>query len=311
MREYIVSGVPLRDPVGAFPGVYFLDYTRSELDGDISRTITSGADFGFHGSLPDVDNYFGTSRETLTINLAAADKDEYATYLRALQGLFGRRDFQVITAPQRSPLAAGSGRDGRSFAVDPSLLREARMRAVGGIAVERLNEKTGRLKVILENIWGFYRSTQDYTSAPVPVAAASAVISLTVAGDSTAPINTGLVRVKGPVAAGGFVRLMDVNSVKGIGLKFPTALAATEYAIVDLATLKAVKQTTDTWATTGGTNITTTVDPNGEGVVAFDPGPPAGGWPAAGYAYSYTLLAGGFTAGSTTVEVRLRRSYLS
>jgi len=307
MRDYLVSGVPLRDPQGK----YFIDYTRSVLLGDLSRTINSNSTYGYHGDTPETDNYFGTSKETIVLNVLGDDKEEHQKFLKGFHSLFSRIDFPIVTAPQRSSLAAGSGRAGRSFNVSNDLVHTARGRMVGSLAIERLNETTARITIILELISGFYRSLNEYTSASIPITAATVTADLAaIAGDSTAPITVGKMRVKGPIAVGGWVRVYDRALARGVGVRAPvsTAISATEYVILDFETLKASKATTDSW--TGTTNMDNRVDIFGEGAFFFDAGEPESNWPDS-MDYSATLKSVGYTAGTTAVEFRVKRSYLS
>jgi hypothetical protein len=307
MREYIVSGIPLRDPVA---NQYFIDYTASQLFGNAARTVASQGSYGFHGDGVEVDNYFESSRETLVLNILGDTKEEHNQLFRGFNGLFSRKDFSVVTAPQRSPLAAGSGRTSRSFDVSQDLQRSSLLRAIGNPAVDRVNEKTARVTWILENIWGFYRSLLQYTTPLATVGAASATADIsTTTGDSHAPITDCLVRIRGPLPIGGYVRVYDAVSGKGIGFKATVALLGTEYVIIDCLTGKASKVTSDTW--TGGTDVTARVELMGEGGMSFDPGAPASTWPVATFAYGITVTSGGFTVGQTAYELRLRRSYLS
>jgi len=306
MRDYIVSGVPLRDPLGEWG----IDYTASTLVSDVSRTILDGSIFGFHGGAPDPENYFGTGRESLVMNVLGDDKDDHKMILTGLLGLFGRKDFTVLSAPQRTPLAGGLARAGQSFTVDPSLLRTAQFRQVGSAGIERINERTARVTFVLENINAFYRSVSDYTTASIPITAASQAVDLTaLLGDSNAPITAGLVRVKGPLAVSGLLKVQDSVSGKSVGLRPTVALAATEYVVIDMATLKANKNTTDSWAQTGGADWSARVDLGGEGAFVFDSGAPAGTWPAGGFVYGGTIAATGFTSGTTAMDFRLKRSY--
>jgi hypothetical protein len=426
--------------------------------------ITSGGLFGFHGDVAERENYFGTSKETLVLNVLGDDKEEHNALLRGIRGLFARKDFTVLTSPQRtplvvenaipdpepdaltdwnanslalvtapwdalktaaqttssgsfvhhifsrrnttrvfkagetikvtakvaasnparqfwisphsrtpnaypasplasaSPITAGAGwqtvsftcvltadialgqadvalvssavppasetmtmgdvtfeslshpgRDNRSFNIAADFLRTGLFRAVGSPAVERINEKTARVTWILENIWGFYRSVSDFTTSQLLMTSNTMTwdFSATALG-SNAPIDSGLLRIKGPVnSGGGFLRVADATSGKTIALKPTTNLLATEYVVIDIATLKANKVTTDSWATTGGTDWTARVEIGGEGSFSFEPGSPSVGFPdVGGFSYGGTaVLNSGSTA--TGVEFRFKRSYLS
>ena len=65
MRDFIVGGVPLRDPQGQWT----IDYTRSSLGNAPAREITGEQPFGFHGDPVAREGFFGVSRDTIVLNL--------------------------------------------------------------------------------------------------------------------------------------------------------------------------------------------------------------------------------------------------
>lgn len=305
MKDLIVSGVPLRDPVG---GKYGIDYTASTFLADGSRAVATDSVYGFHGDRPQVRNWFGTSRETLTLNVMGDTNTEHNELLSGWQGLLTQKDFDVVSAPQRSPLAGGTGRTGRSFNVSPDLIKTARCRMVGNPAIERLNEKTARLTAILEKIYGFWSSLVEYTSVSAPIAGSPQVVDLSsVALGSTAPIIDGKIRVKGPFTSIGQIMITDNASGAGIGLKFTTSLPSTSYVIIDMLTMKASVVTSDVWV--GGIDYTPRVIINGDGQFSIDPKEPLS-FPAS-FVYGVTVASSGYTAGTSAIQFRLRRSYHS
>ena len=141
MRDYIVNGVPLRDPLGQ----WYVDYTRSELSGSAARTVPGQQPYGYHGDPAPREGFFTTSQETIVLNVVGSTKDEFNALLRGFQGLFGRPTFDVLSAPQRSALGNGSARAQQMFSVSSSLVRRALGRRIGSIAVERIDEAAARL----------------------------------------------------------------------------------------------------------------------------------------------------------------------
>lgn len=304
MRDFLVSGVPMRDPLGK----YGIDYTASTIFSDASRAVSTDTIWGYHGRVAEVVNYFGSSHQTLVINVMGDTKAEHDQLLNGFQTLFTRKDFTVLSAPQRSPLAAGSGRSGRTFDVSSDLIKTALMCANGAPGIERINERTAKLTVILENIRAFWRSVNQYSLASVPLTTTPQTIDLTsLTADSTTPITAGQMRIKGPVAVAGKVVAYDRDTLRGMGFKATVALLATEYVIIDMETLKATKVTTDTW--TGGTDFTARVELAGEGAFTFDPGEVVN-FPSV-MQYQARIVSSGITNGSTAVEFRLNRSYAS
>lgn len=308
MREYIVSGVPLRDPLYPANPHYFVDYTASTLLGDAARIIQDTSSWGSHGVMPEDYNYFTSSRETLVINVLGEDKEQHNALLRGFQGLFTRKDFTMISAPQRSLLAAGSGRAARTFGVATSLQRVAAARGVGSVAIERINERTARITVLVEIMGAFWRSVDDATSVSTPITTATQTVSLnTVAGDSNAPLTVGKIRIKGPISVGGSVRVFDRDTMRGVGFKAQAALLASEYVLINLADLSATKVSSDVWA--GGIDFNARIETTGEGGLSFDPGDPSV-FPGQ-FGYSARVVSSGYTSGSTAVQFRLNRSYTS
>lgn len=306
MKDLIINGVPLRDPLG---GKYGIDYTASTFLSDAQRMVSGGGSvYGFHGDLPETENWFGTSRETLTLNVMGDDNTEHNALLNAFHGMFTAKDFDVVAAPQRSPLAVGSGRNGRTFNVDANLLKIAKVRGIGSPALERLNERTARMTVILEKIYGFWSSQNEYTTALIPITAASQEVDLTsdLAG-SNAPIIDGKIRIKGPLsAATGQVVVYDKGTTRGLGIKVIPALTASQYVIIDMLTMKASMVTSDTW--TGGTDFSARVVITGDGQFSLDH-KESFAFPTS-FSYGATVVSAGYTSGSTAVQFRLRRSFL-
>jgi hypothetical protein len=130
----------------------------------------------------------------------------------------------------------------------------------------------------------------------------------TIMGEGNAPVTDGLVRVKGAISAGGTLTIRDRNNAfRAIKYTAATALAATEYVVIDMATLTARLQTSNTWDMSTGTDVSSRVSTSGDGAFYLMPAPgpnfPAGPW-------SYTVTAVGVSAAATAgFELRVRRSF--
>lgn len=304
MRDYIVSGVPLRDPQGQ----WFIDYTRSSLTTELTRTLTGDAPYGYHGDAISRNGFFGTGRETIVLNLIGSNKDNYNALLKGFQGLFQRPEYPVVSAPQRSTLSAGTARQGQSFSVASDLTRQGTFRTVGTIVTERVDEAAARLTMIVENRLAFWMSTVYYTALQAITSTPVTIDLETILADSDAPVTDGLIRIKGPISAAGSVTVRDRDQAQTVKYNSVTALASTEYVVIDMATLSARLQTLDSWSLTTGTDVSTRLEKTGDGPMTFTPGDVVT-FPSS-FNYAGVITAAGHTS-ATTVEVRVRRSYLS
>ena len=305
MRDFIVGGVPLRDPQGQWT----IDYTRSSLGNAPAREIPGEQPFGFHGDPVAREGFFGVSRDTIVLNLIGSTKDDFAALYGGFEALFGRPENLAVSAPQRSALAGGSARAGQTFSNNQDELRQAPIRMVGNIAKERIDEAAARLTIIVENRLAFWQSVNYYTTDPLVLASGSGTLDLkTILADSQGVANDGLLRIKGPFAAAGVILIRDRATNSGIRYNSTTALTGSQYVVIDLQTLHAELQSTDTWAITGGTDVSNRLDVFGPGMFGFSPGAVVS-FPASND-YFAGITASGQTNGSTAIEARLRRSYL-
>jgi len=310
MREMIVDGIPLRDPLGE----WFIDYTQSKLVADVSREFDSDPPYGYHGNPQNVvdEAYFGVGTETWVLNVIGSSKADFEVNLRGILGLVQRPELTVLGAPQFSGLNAGSARVGQTFNVSADLVTQAKMRMIGSPAKKRIGPDAMELTLIMENLWAFWMSRDYFTSAMTALTSASQAIVLdSTMADSSSPVTDGLVRIKGPIAAGGYVIIQDrANPFRAIRYSAVTALGASEYVVIDMGTLAARLQTTDTWAMTGGTDVGSRATSAGDGAF-YMLGALGANWPAGPYNYTVTCVSSGYTSGSTAVGFRVRRSYLA
>jgi len=309
MRDLIVDGVPLRDPQGEWS----IDYTRSKMLPEVSRAYISDPEYGFHGNTSGNGelSYFGTATESWVINVASTDKDDHRVNMRGLSGLFQRPELLVVAAPQRTPLAAAV-RSGATFDISADAQLQGRFQMNGSVAEERINEATSRITVIMENLNAFWMSANYYTSAPAVLAGSPQTVVLdTVLADSDAPVTDGMIRIKGPVAAGGTVTVQDrSNAFRSVRYTAVSEIPAGQWVLIEMATLRAVARSIDTWSMAGGVDVSSRLTTSGDGAFFLSPGIGAG-FPAASWSYIAAVAATGFTAGTTAVEFRVRRSYFA
>lgn len=299
MREYIVSGVPLRDPLGE----WFIDYRKSSLFTDISRALNGDSPYGYHGDAVPREGFFGTGKETIVLNVIGSSQADFEANFRGFHGLFSRPEFTIVSAPQRTALSAGTARFGQSFAGSSDIRRQSTFRMVGSMAVERIDAAAARLTIIVENRLAFWRSVNSYTTS---AAGMSGTIDLTgILEDSNAPVTEGFIRLQGPLTGGGNVLVQDRDRPRS--LQYTGNVASGEYVVINIANLKAKLQSSDTWSMSGGTDVSSNIDVTGDGPMYFSPGDIVG-FPNTAFDYNAVVTNLG---GSGTVELRLKRSYLS
>lgn len=312
MRDLLVNGVPLRDPLGNWTP----DYTRSSLFGSVSRATPTTEQIGYHGVDSSGPSFFGSAQYSLVLNLQAADKDEYNTLFRALQALFGGPSYQLVSAPQRSSLVnkpSGSPRSDRTFNVDPDDLQVATARTIGSIAVERLTERAARLTIVIELPGGFWQSQNNYSLGSTPLPQGTTTIDLTssgLAGESTAPITEGLIRVRGVLAQGSALQIRDRGLAdRALVIRPAVALQVNQYILVDPRTLNARLLTTNTWSLTAGSDARSLIELTGNGGFTFEPQLGFDDFPSTPNRYWATVVKTDSVAAQ--IEMQLRRSYLS
>lgn len=308
MRDLIVNGVPLRDPLRQWS----IDYTRSTLFSAVSRRFESESAVGFHGVQSTRESFFTSGQGTIVLNVQGNTAEEFNRNASALQSLFNLNSYTVRSAPQKSPLIQAdpdplAQRSGRVFDVPSYLLREARTRTVGSIPLERINDRAGRLTIILERPATFW-SGSDWFSA-VLASGINDLSALNVSGDSTAPLVLGKVRIKGPFAAGGYVTISDQGRTDKSVTFSPGALTASQYMLVDLNTMMATIGTSSGWDL-AGTDARSKISSVGSGSFTLEPETVTYGFPDVTNRYRLSLLLVGNSAGSQ-VAVNYRRSYLS
>jgi hypothetical protein len=309
MRDLIVDGVPLRDPLGE----WFIDYTRSRMLPEIQREYDSDPAYGVHGSpaLPaGSEAYFTTGKESWVLNITGTDAGDFAQNFGGLEGHLSRPELTVLGAPQRSPLVSSTARVSAAFNVSADLVQYARFRKLGSTAVERIGETAARCTYTMENLTPFWMSNPYYTSGSQALASATQTVTLdgTAAG-STALITDGLVRIKGPLTVGGSVTVRDRgDTFRAVRYTATTALGAGEYVVIDMATLRARLHATAIWDLTGGTDVASRVTTSGDGAFYLS-GSPGASWPGGNQSYYAVAFGVGHTNGSTAVDFRIRRSY--
>lgn len=312
MRDLIINGVPLRDP----QKMWFIDYRRSSLFSQISRRFLSEDSIGYHGVDWSGPAFFSSAQDSIVLNLQAPNKDSWNTAFRAISAIFMQESLQLVSAPQRTPLVAGSGRINRTFDASPDVLQVATGRTLGTIAVERINERAARLTILIERPDSFWQSPGQIESAAVPLAGTNTTIELTGMFDSTGPITDGLIRIKGPLANGVSVEIRDRGRVDN-ALKFTVpsspspSYASGDYLLLDIRTLMAKKMTTNNWNIDAGViDARGSISISSQGGFALTPETPGPGFPDIPNRYYIEVVRDG-TDITSEVQTRLKRSYLS
>ena len=313
MRDLIVNGIPMRDPLGAWS----IDYTRSSLFGTVSRVFDSENLVGYHGVDTSSPAFFGSAQDTLVLNLQAGTKDQFNTLLRSLMALFLTKSYTMISAPQRTPLntapAPLSPRTNRTFNALPALLQVASGRTIGSIAVERINEKVARLTVIVERPHPFWLGVeeQDTTEQFEIYSAPVRTLNLDSLANSTAPITTGYIRLEGQLPGGSSVTIADRGlSSNALKLNIPTLLPGGNQYLIELPSLRVKRHSALTWDINLGTDARNTLELTSTGGFSLTPEVAAAfstDIPAK-YQVQVTRTGASSTAG---ISFRLRRSYLS
>lgn len=307
MRDLIINGVPLRDPLK----MWSIDYTRSSLFSQISRRFTSEDSIGYHGVDASGPSFFSSAQDSLVLNLQAADKDSWTSAYRALQALFMQPSLSLVSAPQRTALVAGSGRINRTFNASPDDIQVASARMLGTMAIERINERAARLTILLERPNSFWMSEELIESTTTTLAGTTTGIEIPSMADSTGPITDGLIRVQGPITAGVKVTVRDRNRPENAVSITPTqTVTNTQYILIDLRSLLAKRLTTNVWDISQGVDARGIVSISSDGGFNFTPEFPGSGFPDIPNRYFMTVVRDG-TDAAMVIQTRLRRSYLS
>lgn len=307
MRDLIINGVPLRDPLK----MWFIDYRRSSLFSQISRRFSSEDQVGYHGVDASSPSFFTAAQDSIVLNLQAADKDTWNTAFRAIHTMFMQPSLELVSAPQRTPLVAGSGRIDRTFDALPGLLQVATARTLGTIAVERINERAARLTILIERPNAFWLSPDLLLSDSVTLDTAEETIELTTLWDSTAPITDGMIRLRGPFASGVTVTVRDRGRTdNSISVTMGALVPSGSRILIDLRTLMARLVTTDTWDITEGTDVRGWMSISSNGGFNLTPEFPGDGFPEVPNRY-YIVVARDGSDVTSQMRTNLRRGYLS
>lgn len=307
MRDLIINGVPLRDPLK----MWSIDYTRSSLFSQLSRRFMSEDAIGYHGVDVSGPSFFSSAQDSLVLNLQAADKDEWNMSYRALQAVFMQPSLSLVSAPQRTALVVGSGRINRTFNASPDDIQVATARMLGTIAVERINERAARLTVLLERPNSFWMSQEAEEGSISTLAGTTTGIEIVTAANSTGPITDGLIRIQGPITSGVKVTIRDRDRPENAVSIVPSqTVIASNYILIDLRSLLAKRLTTNIWDITQGVDARGWLSISSDGGFNFTPEFPGSEFPDFPNRYFMTVIRDG-TDTTMTIQTRLRRSYLS
>lgn len=307
MRDLIINGVPLRDPLK----MWFIDYRRSSLFSQVSRRFTSEDQVGYHGVDASGPSFFTAAQDSLVLNLQAADKNLWNAAFRALQTMFMQESLELVSGPQRAALVAGSGRINRTFNAPSSDIQVATARTLGTIAVERINERAARLTVILERPDSFWYSQDSEISPVTTLDTTLETVELLELADSTAPITDGLIRIQGPLADTVTVTIRDRGRTNNaLSVTVNGAITSGQYILIDLRTLMVRLVGTDTWDISTGTDIRGWMSISSNGGFTLTPEFPGSGFPDIPNRY-YIEVARDGTDVTSAIQTNLKRGYLS
>lgn len=308
MRDLIINGVPLRDPLR----MWSIDYRRSSLFSQISRRFSSEEQVGYHGVDALSPAFFTSAQDSLVLNLQAADKDSWNTAYRALHTMFMQEAIELVSAPQRTPLVEGSGRTDRTFDASPDVIQVARARVLGTIAVERLNERAARLTVLIERPNSFWQSPEPVLStSPVTLDSTEETVELPSLWDSTGPITDGMIRLQGPFAQGVTVSIRDRGRTdNALSILMGEGVLSGGYILIDLRTLMARHIASDDWDISLGDDVRGWLSISSNGGFNLTPEFPGPGFPDVPNRYYIQVVRDG-TDSTSSIRTNLRRSYLS
>jgi hypothetical protein len=137
-----------------------------------------------------------------------------------------------------------------------TVYREADVKCVASTQLKLLNMNSGLVDYALEIPKSFWRSA-EVTWATNALGIGPFTYTLSGFTGGNAPITDSLIRIKGAVSG---ATITDVATGSSITLTAP--LLATEYCVIDPVSWTARKQTSNTWALTGGTDYSNNVVSN-------------------------------------------------
>jgi len=137
-----------------------------------------------------------------------------------------------------------------------TVYREADVKCTVSTELKLLNMNAGLVDYSLEIPKSFWRSAEATTTSPVLTTSTQTYTVAALTGGN-APVSDALIRIKGAVSG---ATITDVATGSSITLTAP--LLATEYCVIDPVNWAARKQTTNTWALTGGTDYSNNVVSN-------------------------------------------------
>lgn len=232
---FTLDGVELDDPSGR----WWLN-DRSRLRVRPPRLDNAASIPGREGAMPSLGTTFAPGTALLSLTLSQDDHADMMEGLELLYGLFSQRRRLL-------PLVHDYGNGQK---------RVAMVEVLSEVTPDWFLLGTTYVDVTLRVPDVFWRSESEVTATTPAVTASAATHTLSLL-DGTAPIVDSLIRVKGA-----FSTLTLSDPVTGDQIKVNTPLTATQYIIIDTAKWTAHRVTTDTWDTSGGTDVSLLVESN-------------------------------------------------
>lgn len=228
MGTYSLDGLALDDPAGRWR------LERSTGIRIIPGRVNAEAELpGRDGVVPVFGSGYEAGAVGLSLVITGADHG-------AMMGVF---EFLAGVLAQRSrllPLVHDYG-NGQT--------RTAMVQVVGSSAPELVAHRDALLEVVFSVPGVFWRDAATVDSS-VSLPASSGTSVLTGLAGSTGPVSDALVQV-----AGGFSSATLTGPVTGDKIVINRAVAAGQYVVIDCANWRARLHSSNSWSTTGGTDI--------------------------------------------------------
>ena len=288
MNQYTLDGVPLRDPqlrwfADRDTGIRIIPARR---DNSRSYPLVDGETFQ-PGAAYDAGSVAISVRVKGKTNVELRKRVEFIT------GLFSQRHRLLELIEHYGPNAVDR--------------RVAKVSLASSVEPRYIDKQTVIVGAIFKIPGVFWRSVATITDTTPAITNDYAIHELAPLAGGTGPINDFMLRIRGGAFSTAYIQ--DPNS--GIMLNIDTPLLATQTMVIDTVNWKAALHagtTADTWAVTGGTNISKFVQPNiGYGTqLTLEPSPKLDD-----FSMAYRMaLKGTNVTGAPKVTYRAKISYL-
>lgn len=242
MNQYTLDGVPLRDP-----------QLRWFLDRDTgiriipARRNNDRAYPGVDGVTWQKGGAYDPGAVALSIRVKGRDNVELRKHLEFIMALVSQRH-KLLTLTEHYSTSAATN-------------RVAQVSLSGSVEPRMIDKRTALVNVVFSIPGVFWRSAALVTETTPAITNTLTTHELAPLAAGNGPINDFLLRIRG--GAFSTATIQDPNS--GVVLNIDTPLTASQTMVIDTVNWRAALHsgtTADTWAATGGTNISKFVHPN-------------------------------------------------